>query len=145
MIDLYDRLNARNMKVIEMPKWGVYLRKRWEETFVYHLSEEEKESIFLHGDRSFCGFLWHVFSYERKDCFESEKAEDLFQKQSKNECYVFYQLSDYALLLENASGLIVEDLRDEEDIYIVDKEFSWTYVQTHDSEGFGPYFSHKSS
>ncbi|MCA1060344.1 DUF4275 family protein [Rossellomorea aquimaris] len=143
MIDLYDRLTARHMKVTEMPEWSNYLLKKWEETFVSHLNDEEKESIFLHSDRYSCGFLWHVFSYERTDRFVGEKAKQYFQKQSKKECFVFYQLKDDVLLLKNASGIRMEDLRDEEDVYIVDKEFTWTYVQTHDSGEFGPYFTHK--
>ncbi len=88
-----------------MSEWSqlTYINK-WEETFVSHLSDEEKESIFLHGDRYFCGFLWHVFSYEKKECFVREKAKELFQKQPKKECFVFYQLTDEVLLCGKCLG-----------------------------------------
>ena len=33
-----------------------------------------------------------------------------------------------------------KDDMDEEDIYVVDKEFTWTYVNTHE-RSCGPYFS----
>ncbi|MDX8342576.1 DUF4275 family protein [Rossellomorea sp. YZS02] len=144
MIDLYDRLAARHMRVKEMPEWSNYLLKKWEDAFVSHLSDEEKESIFLHSDRYSCGFLWHVFSWEKTDRLVGKKAKELFQKQRKRECFVFYQLKEDVLLVQNASRLGVEDLRDEEDVYIVDKNFTWTYVQTHDNEEFGPYFTYKS-
>ena len=144
MTDLYDRLTARHMRVTEMPEWSSYLLKKWEDAFVSHLSDEEKELIFLHSDRYSCGFLWHVFSWEKTDRLVGEKAKELFQKQRKRECFVFYQLREDVLLVENASRLRVEDLLDEEDVYIVDKDFTWTYVQTHDSEELGPYFTYKS-
>lgn len=35
------------MKVREFQNWGVYFRKRWEDHFANHLSDEEKEDIFL--------------------------------------------------------------------------------------------------
>lgn len=144
MIDLYDKLTARYMRVAEIPEWSNYLLKKWEETFVSHLSDEEKESIYLHSDRYSCGFLWHVFSWERTDRSVGEVAKERFQKQRKRECFVFYQLREDVLLIENASKIRVEDLCDEEDVYIVDKDFTWTYVQTHDREEFGPYFTSKS-
>jgi hypothetical protein len=64
---------------------------------------------------------------------EAEKAEATFNNQLKNNCYVFYQHSDYALILENASMLNTSDLINEQDIYIVDKGFNWTYIQTHET------------
>jgi hypothetical protein len=143
MNDLYDRLKAQNIKIIEMPKWGQYLRKKWEAQFAAHLSDEDKESIYLHDTGGSCGYLWHLFSYKKKDCLERDKAEAAFTIQSKNNCYVFYQHLDYALLLEKASMLHIDDLMDEQDIYIVDKGFNWTYIQTHETGYCGPYFSRK--
>jgi Domain of unknown function (DUF4275) len=46
---------------------------------------------------------------------------------------VYYQHSDYALFLENPSTFDTDDLIDEQDIYIVDKGFNWTYIQTHET------------
>jgi len=53
--------------------------------------------------------------------------------------HVFYQGHDLALLIEDAALLMPEDVEDEQDIYIVDKEFKWTYAVTHESE-LGPFF-----
>lgn len=61
----------------------------------------------------------------------------------KNACYVFYQHSDYALILENASMFTANDLYNETDIYVVDKEFNWTFVKTHETGWCGPYFSRR--
>jgi hypothetical protein len=55
----------------------------------------------------------------------------------------FFQHSDFALLLENASTFHTDDLIDEigTDMYIVDKQFRWTFVLTHETGWLGPYFS----
>jgi hypothetical protein len=77
------------------------------------------------------------------DCLKGDKAEQALNNEVKNNCYIFYQNSDYALIHENASKLIANDLKNELDIYVVDKGFNWTYVKTHETGWFGPYFSRK--
>ncbi|WP_372512763.1 DUF4275 family protein [Bacillus salipaludis] len=49
-----------------------------------------------------------------------------------------------SFILENTSGLISEDINNQieeyiHDVYVVDKDFSWTYIQTHEVDE-GPYF-----
>ena len=88
-------------------------------------------------------FLWHVFSYDKRNCLQEEQADIAFNRESKKSCYVFYQHSDDAFILENATALTADDLISEEDIYVVDKEFSWTYVRTHETGLCGPYFCRK--
>ncbi|MFP7298675.1 DUF4275 family protein [Neobacillus niacini] len=141
MKDLYDRLKSKKIKITEIPTWGQYLRKEWEKHFADHLDDKEKKSIYLHDADGFCGYLWHLFSYEKRDCLKGEEAAAAFNNQRKNECYVFYQHANYALLLEKAWMFQSEDLLQEEDIYIVDKGFNWTYIQTHETGWCGPYFS----
>ncbi|MEH7223704.1 DUF4275 family protein [Bacillus sp. JJ1566] len=142
-MDLVSSLRLKKVRVIEIPKWGTYLRKQWEDIFVNHLSDKEKKSIYLHDEDGFCGYLWHVFSYERRKCLKEEQADTAFNKQSKQSCYVFYQHSDDAYILENASSLTTKDFENEEDVYIVDKSFNWTYIRTHETGWCGPYFSQK--
>jgi hypothetical protein len=123
--------------VTEIPKWGTYLRKRWEDNFTSHISTDEKKSIYL------CGFLWHIFSYEKRDCLQEEQADVAFNRILKKSCYVFYQHSNDALILENVSLLTVDDFVHEQDVYVVDKGFNWAYVRTHETGLCGPYFSQK--
>ena len=77
-MEFVDVLRKKNMKVREFQNWGVYFRKRWEDNFANHLSDEEKEDIFLYGDKYGCGYLWHIFSYEKKKCLEGKKQRTRF-------------------------------------------------------------------
>lgn len=142
-LDLVSLLRRKNIRVTEIPKWGTYLRKQWENNFADHLSEDEKKSIFLYDEDGFCGYLWHIFSYKRRDCLHEIEADLALKKEAKNSCFIFYQHSDEAYIVENAKALTAEDFINEEDIYIVDKEFNWTYVRTHETGWCGPYFAEK--
>ncbi|MCM3092839.1 MULTISPECIES: DUF4275 family protein [unclassified Cytobacillus] len=142
-MDLAESLRSKKVKVKEIPKWGAYLRKQWEDSFADHLSDNDKRSIYFYDEDGFCGYLWHVFSYERRKCLKEEEADIAFNKEVKKYCYIFYQHSDNALILEHASSLTARDFAEQEDIYVVDKEFNWTYAVTHETGWCGPYFSRK--
>ena len=45
--------------------------------------------------------------------------------------------------LENASTLTTDDLVNEQDVYVVDKGFNWTYVKTHETGWCGITFAEK--
>jgi hypothetical protein len=64
-MQLVEELKNKKVKVMEIPKWGPYLRKQWEINFANHLSYKEKKSINLYDDDGACGYLWHLFSYEK--------------------------------------------------------------------------------
>ncbi|MPN50720.1 hypothetical protein SDC9_198353 [bioreactor metagenome] len=72
---------------------------------------------------------------------QGEEANKAFNSMPKNSCYVFYQGTNEALILDGAFSFSVGDLLEETDIYIVDKEFTWTYIKTHETGYIGPYFS----
>ena len=58
-MELAKTLRNKNIKVIEIPKWGSFLRKKWEENFANHLTSYEKKHIFLNDC---CGYLGPYFS-----------------------------------------------------------------------------------
>lgn len=140
-MQLLNKLRNKKVKVIEIPKCGVYLRKQWEDNFANQLSINEKREIYLYDCDGACGYLWHIFSYEKRQCLKGKEAEEAFNDEVKKACYIFYQHSDYALILEDASAFDTNDLTEESDVYVVDKEFKWTYVQTHETGLLGPFFS----
>ena len=45
-MQIVEVLKNKNVKVIEIPKWGTYLRKMWEEKFADHMSIEERKLFF---------------------------------------------------------------------------------------------------
>jgi hypothetical protein len=99
-------LKTKNLEVREIPKWGPYLRKQWEINFAIHLRNDEKKAIFLYDEGGACGYLWHLFSYEKKDALKEEHAEKAFNNVPKTTCFVFYQHLDDGLILENSSKII---------------------------------------
>jgi hypothetical protein len=94
------------------------------------------------------GFLWHLCSWKKVECFEKEAAEAAFKKRLRQKCTVFYQFIDEAYLLENAKTLTKEELPYDQlhmyfgDIYIMEWEGNWTFIMTHETE-CGPYFIQK--
>ncbi|WIV12740.1 DUF4275 family protein [Proteiniborus sp. MB09-C3] len=142
-MDIVNILQSKKIDVTKIPKWGAFLRKQWEDNFANHLTIKHKKDIYLWNDNGFCGYLWHLFSYEKKACLQGKEAEKAFDNERKNGCYIFWQHTDYVLILENSEVLNSNDLEDEYDIYVVNKEFNWTYVKTHETLLCGPYFSRK--
>jgi Domain of unknown function (DUF4275) len=46
-MDIVDRFRQKNIKILEIPKWGPYLRKEWENNFASHLNEKKKSNPFI--------------------------------------------------------------------------------------------------
>jgi ribosomal protein S17E len=133
-----DLLIDKGISVTVLKNKGKELRKRWGEAFANDISKNQKRQIFYRN------FLWHIFSYEVLSCKEGHKASVAFNLNMKDECYIFYHKYKNALLLENAGNLTSEDINNEiggyiHDAYVVDKDFSWTYIRTHEDD-CGPYF-----
>ncbi|OCA84176.1 hypothetical protein A8F94_15765 [Bacillus sp. FJAT-27225] len=139
-MELQRKLIYKDVEVEEAPGMGRMFRKQWEERFAGNLSKREKLSIHLYDKGESSGFLWHIFSYEKQDCLEGKAAEQAFNAVRKYACYVFYQNYEDALILKNAKRFTADDLKNEYDVYVVDKDFTWTYVKTHETGWIGPYF-----
>lgn len=132
-------MRYKELKVVDIPKWGTFLREQWRINFASHLSNEEQKSIGMDG------FLWHLCGWEKVNCLEKDAATEAFKKQSKIKCTVFYQFIDEAYLVQNAQTLTVDELPYDQshmfygDIYIMDWDLNWTFIMTH-SDNSGPYF-----
>lgn len=92
---------------------------------------------------SYGNHLWHLFSHDLVPHLEGDEARDAFDQEDYAEAICFYD--GYAGHIEDASEiekLYAEDIDDDDgyDIYIVAKDFSWTYVRTHERDYCGPYF-----
>jgi hypothetical protein len=110
----------------------------WDATFAGDISEEIKREV------NFNQFKWHIFSNKKQECLSKNAARCAFNAEKKNEVYVMYQNSPYITLLNAADEILAEDFDNEQDVYIFDRSFIWTYVKTHESM-CGPYFSRLNS
>ena len=115
--------------------------KRWISSFASGLSEEIlKEHVYTD-----CNYLWHVFSWGNVPCFEGDQARKIFNERNCDLVYMFssgYSSNNFPQIedLIITNKVSSEQLEMKYDIYVVDKNFSWTYVHTHESE-CGPYFA----
>ena len=105
----------------------------WDKTFAKNINKQLKKDI--HYEQ----FKWHIFSYKKQECLEEDVARKAFDQLSKDEFYVMYQGFPIILLYTNANEVVSKDFDSQQDIYIFDKNFTWTYVHTHESM-CGPYF-----
>ena len=90
---------------------------------------------------SYGNLLWHLFTWGNVPCFEGDEARKAFDDLQYTEAIRFYD--GYANHIEGISLIdkISAKKVDKDknfDVYIVAKDFSWTYVRTHEN-GLGPY------
>lgn len=105
MKSLQTLLQQQNIRTEHYLHYAPYFLQRWEHTFL-PLSDDEKARIFLHSDRYSCGYLWHVFSYERRTHVKEAAANDAFFKQQKGRCYIFSQHINDVVIVHNGAALL---------------------------------------
>lgn len=137
-------MQNKDLKVLEIPKWGRYLRGKWLENFASHLTNDEQKEIYMDS------YLWHLCSYQKMVCLEKEAAIKAFEKHKKKKCTIFYQYINDGFLVQNAKNLKVNDLPydnnadfDYRDVYVMDWDRNWTFIITHENDDLGPYFIEK--
>ena len=113
------------------------LRERWLDTFAADVSEENLGKYVLAGG----SYLWNIFSEKLVPCLEGDAARKALEELSDETCYRFYK--EYPPQdqprIKAISMSEVSSLSDDLDWYLVDKDFTWTYVHTHEKD-CGPYF-----
>lgn len=132
-MDLVDKLRLKCVSIEVLDNVGKEYRKQWEEKCTVNLSNTQKSKIYLNQ------YLWHIFSYQQVEHLSGKEAVKAFNTIKKSECFIFYQRDDVAIKLINSKDIKAEDFENEDDIYLVDKNMTWTYVHTHE-DSCGPYF-----
>lgn len=121
--------------------------KKWKCAFAAGVSAEV---LAERVDAPGC-YLWHVFTWGNAPCLEHVAAGDAFDRADKAGAFI---AEEYSF---NGGGRKVEyffrkcppdlkslDLADEAEVFVVGKNFGWTYVVTHETGcGLGPYFAQK--
>ena len=118
------------------------LKNRWLDTFAADVPEDALgKHVLAEGN-----YLWHIFSWELVPHLSGDEARQAL-REATGEKYLFYY--EYPpegtplarpITLEELTALPADQgAMFGSDWYVVDKDFNWTYVQTHEEE-CGPYF-----
>ena len=118
------------------------VKNRWLDTFAAGVSEEDLgKRVLADGN-----YLWHLFSWDLVPRLSGQEARKALAE-TDSERYLFYY--EYppegeplvrAVTLEELTALPEDQgAIHGADWYVVDKDFTWTYVQTHEAD-CGPYF-----
>lgn len=116
------------------------VKNRWLDAFAADVSESDLGKYVLAEGN----FLWHIFSYELVPCLTGDQARQALATTDRTHAYFFQDPSFENSKIRSAADLDLSALEDLEDVYLVDKDFTWTYVHTH-AETCGPYFYKLSS
>lgn len=114
----------------------------WFETFVPEEKRERAIDSYCFDKDGYCGYLWHVFSYELLDCIKGEAARNLFNESVRKDAVLLLNVDDAACIINDISSFTAQDFDDLYDIILTANDYSWTYVKTHEPD-CGPYFYRK--
>ena len=118
-------------------------KRVWIAHFAGDVSAKEIEQFVLpHGGMS--NYLWHVFSWRllpEEEYWEGDAARQAFDAADKSDAVLvenWYAENPDCVPLSDQfrTAAAMEDLIE---VYVVGKDFGWTYIQTHEGD-CGPYF-----
>ena len=127
-------------------------KKRWLEAFAANLSQKEIAENVFPTKEGYGQYIWHIFSREliptesfqvgdeaRRAYIQADKEDAIFI-----DAYWDGKIKSCPLpkMLENPRMIDLLFPHSEE-IYIAAKDFSWTYIKTHEGDAYGPYFYRK--
>ncbi|MBE6917034.1 MAG: DUF4275 family protein [Ruminococcaceae bacterium] len=111
---------------------------KWIETFAADIPEQDIQKYV----KSTGNLIWHIFSWELLDegrYFIGEKAKAAYDQIDKEGAICIAWFEDEHTKDIVADLNIAAALDDFVEIYVVGKNFEWTYIKTHESM-CGPYF-----
>lgn len=90
-------------------------------------------------------FIWHVFSWKLIDCtglLIGDDARKAYDKVNKDNCICCDLFNSDGVTDKLPSQYDTADKIDSltTEFYVVAKDYSWTYVKTHEGDLCGPYF-----
>lgn len=112
---------------------------QWLRHFAKDVNKKNREKCFVND------FIWHIFSYELLEegtYLAGDAARAAYDDAEKNDCifcdmYGQNGVSD-KMLAEYSSSKEIDSKIIE--LYVVSKDYSWTYIKTHENDLCGPYF-----
>jgi len=129
-------LVAQKVEFVEIPKGQVsVLQQKWRETYAKSLYKKT-------GKWTYDNIDWHVFSYEYTAHLTGDSARNKYREKCG---------STYLVLpnLDEGKGYRCESIKPVNfsqkgiDLYICPEDMSWTFVNTHEEDWIGPFYSDK--
>lgn len=92
-------------------------------------------------------YPWHIFTWGKVECLEREAAIAAYKNTDpETEIYFYcgYDFDDDRVeRCKNNIEEFTDYIEEKGEFYIAPRDFSWTFVWTHESYLFGPYFCTK--
>lgn len=118
------------------------VRERWLDAFAANVSKADLgRRVLADGN-----YLWHIFSWNLTPCLAGDAALRALAETADPEVYLFYsehppQGTARVRPVSKSEALSIPEPETltGSDWYLVDREFTWTYVHTHEPD-CGPYF-----
>jgi len=113
--------------------------EKWRKAFAKKLHDST-------GEWRIGGYDWHVFTFGYAQALTGKRAIDNYHSLSKSEAYVFKHTIEEPLCCFTgcfpsyaAINHTLALFRELADVYVVDRDFKWTFVVTHEnSSGIDP-------
>ena len=125
-----------------MPKFSMTKQKFINQWLRHFAKGVAKEQLNRHVDDQ---FIWHIFSFkliETKNLLVGDSARQAFDQISKEECICCDMFGNGGVTDKLSSEYDTAEKIDRvfTDFYVVAKDYSWTYIKTHEDGNCGPYF-----
>ena len=117
-----------NVSIYELLENDV--KKEYIKNFFGTLTESQKNSIHFEE------YMWHAFSYKLIPSLEGKDAIHEFKNKKVNDVYIIFQYNDIVMERKNLTYESLLTIMEEVecwDCYVVDKNFTWTFVMTHET------------
>ena len=125
-----------------MPRFSMTKQKfcnQWLRHFAKGLTKGQYEKYVKNQ------FIWHVFSWELlcpDTLLIGDAAREAFDKEIKTDCICcdFFGNNGVTDSLSEQYDTAVKIDEKLTEFYVVAKDYSWTYIKTHECDFCGPYF-----
>lgn len=115
---------------------------QWLRHFAPNLSKDQFEKYIRDQ------YIWHVFSWELIEfdgLLVGNDARQAFDQAIKNDCICCDMFNGNGVTDSLSSNFNTAKKIDSNlnEFYVVAKDYSWTYIKTHEGDSCGPYFLRK--
>lgn len=114
-------------------------QNQWLRHFAHGLSKKDFEAHVKEK------FIWHVFSFgllSPENLLIGDAARDAYNSKDKTQCIYCDMFGNNGVTDQNSSCCDTAEKIDAGflEFYVVSKDYSWTYIKTHEGDLCGPYF-----